>query len=119
MKKKEEISRGVLGHANPLAPYNPRKNLKVKTKFCAICGILDANLKKCSTLKFMMNISFVLSICFHRSIILIFIEKSMLVDSFSHTKKYFSVIFDFHLRENPCFHDQFQAMKTRTQFCLF
>ena len=50
-----------------------------KTKICAIWGILDENLKKSSTLKFIMNISFVLSICIHRSIILIFIEKNMLV----------------------------------------
>ena len=56
---------GAQGHA-------PWKILKVKTEFCAIWGILEANLHN---LKFMMNISFVPSICIHRSIILIFIEK--------------------------------------------
>ena len=40
-------------------------------------------MKKHSTLKFMTNISFVPSVCIHRSIILIFLEKkSMLVDFF-------------------------------------
>ena len=36
----------------------PRKFLKVETKICAIWGILEANLKKSSTLMFMMNITF-------------------------------------------------------------
>ena len=48
----------------------PGKILKVETKICAIWGILEANLKKSSTLKFMTNISFVSSIRNHRSIIL-------------------------------------------------
>ena len=47
----------------------PRKILKVETKICAVLGILEANLKKSSTLKFIMNISFLTSICIHRSII--------------------------------------------------
>ena len=51
----------------------PRKSLKVETKICAIWSILEANLKKSSTLMFMMNISFVLWICIHRSTIFIFI----------------------------------------------
>ena len=67
-------------------------------------------MKKSSTLKFITNISFVPSICIHRSIILIFIEKSMLADFFPHGKKYFPVIFDFHFRENPRFCDEFQAL---------
>ena len=49
---------------------------------CAIWGILEANLKKSSTLRFMTNISFVPSKCIHRPITLIFIEKNMLVDFF-------------------------------------
>ena len=43
----------------------PRKMLKVKTKICAIWNNLEANLKKSSTLKFIMNISFVPSIRIH------------------------------------------------------
>ena len=55
--------------------------------------------------------SHVCSICIHRSIILIFIEKkkSMLVDFFSR-QKYFSAIFDFHFCKNPSFRDEFQAL---------
>ena len=68
MSKKEDISRGVRGHAPP-------EILKVEIKICATWGILEANLKKSSTLMFMMNISFVPSICSHRSTIFIFIEK--------------------------------------------
>ena len=49
---------------------------KVETKICAIWGNLGAILKKSSTPKFIMNISFVPSICIHRSIILIFTEKT-------------------------------------------
>ena len=56
-------------------------------------------MKKPSTLKFIMNISFLPSVCIHRSIILIFIEK-----------KVSSAIFDFHFHENPRFHDEFQAL---------
>ena len=55
----------------------PRKILKVEIKICAIWGILEANLKKSSTLMLMLNISFVPSICIHRSIIFIFIEKNL------------------------------------------
>ena len=46
-----------------------------ETKICAIWGILEANLKKSSTLKSITNISFVPSICIHRSIILFFAEQ--------------------------------------------
>ena len=60
-------------------------------------------------LHFTTNISFVPSICIHRSIILIFIEKSMLVNFFPR-KIYFATIFNFHFRENPRFHDKFQAL---------
>ena len=74
---------GVRGYAPP-PPCTPRKILKVETNLiCAIWGILEANLRKSSTLKFMTNNSFVPSICIHRSIILIFIQKtSILVDFF-------------------------------------
>ena len=64
----------------------PCKILKVKTKIRAIWGILGVNLKKSSTLKFIMNISFLPSICIHRSIILIFIEKKYACRFFSHGK---------------------------------
>ena len=60
----------------------PWKTLKVETKICAIWGILETNLKKSSILKFIRNITFLLSIYIHRSIILIIREKSMLVDFF-------------------------------------
>ena len=58
----------------------PWNILKVETKICAIGGILGANLKKSGTLKFIMNISFLPSVCIYRSIILTFAEKSMFVD---------------------------------------
>ena len=86
-KKKEEISWGVWGHA-------PQKILKVETKICVLWGILGANLKISSTLKFTMNISFVPSICIYRSIILIFIEKGMLIDFFPTENVFFR---DFQL----------------------
>ena len=107
--KTEEISRGEGWRGVRACPPLPTPSPEVETKICAIWGILEANLKKCSTLKFMTNISFVPSICIHRSIILIFIEKSMLVDFFPR-KKYFSAIFDFHFRENPRFPDEFPAL---------
>ena len=34
----------------------------------------------------------------------------MRVDFFP-TDIYFSAIFDFNIRENPCFHDEFQALQ--------
>ena len=67
------------------------------------------NFKKSNTLKFMMNISFVPSICIHRSTILIFTEKSILVEFFP-TENFFPVIFKFHFHENPRFCDKFQAL---------
>ena len=98
-KKKEEISRGVRGHA-------PRKILKVETKICAVWGILEANLKKSSTLKFIMNISFLTSICIHRSITLIFTGKKLCLSILFQQKIFFSMIFDFHFRENPRFRNE-------------
>ena len=74
LKEKKRI---FLGGPRGMPPPPPRKILKVKTKICAIWGILEANLKKSSTLMFMMNISFVPSICIHRSIIFILIEKKI------------------------------------------
>ena len=96
--KEKKKRRKYLGGSRGMLPW---KMLKVGTKVCAVCGILEANLKKSSTLKFIlnisflpsiciyrsenlkksstlkfiMNISFLPSICIHRSIILIFIEK--------------------------------------------
>ena len=70
----------------------PLKILKVETKICAIWGILEVNLKKSSTLKLKMNISFVLIFIDLKkksmlvSFVLIFIDltkkKSMLLDFF-------------------------------------
>ena len=80
MEKKEEISRGSGGML-------PRKILKVETKICAIWGILEANLKKSSTLMFMMNISVVTSICNHRSTIFIFNKKNSTKKNKKQTKK--------------------------------
>ena len=74
----------------------PRKILKVKTKICAVWGILEANLKKYSTLKFIMNISCLTSICIHRSIISIFIGKKVCISIFFPT-------------ENTFFHDFISA----------
>ena len=60
----------------PVGPLNRRKSAdRRKNPMSAIWGILEANLKKSSTLMLMMNISFVPSICIHRSIIFNFIEK--------------------------------------------
>ena len=88
----------------------PWKILKVKTKICAIWGILEANLKKFSILKFMMNISFLPLICIQRSITLISMgKKSMLVDFFPR-KIFCSTIFDFHLSGNPRFREEFPAL---------
>ena len=83
MKKKRKFLGGVW------------KSLTVETKICAISDILEANLKESSTIKFIMNTSFVPSICIHGSIILIFIEKSMLVDFFPHGKYFFPRFSDF------------------------
>ena len=71
MQKERTFLGGDPGTCPPPPP--PRKMLKFETKICAIWAILEAYLKKCSTLKSMMNISFVPSICIHRSIILNFI----------------------------------------------
>ena len=67
----------------------PRKILKVQTKICAVWGILEANLKKSSTLKFIMNISFLTSICIHRSITLIFTGKKVCLSIFFPTEIFF------------------------------
>ena len=89
----------------------PRTILKVETNICAVWGILKANLKKSSTLKFIMNVSFLTSICIHRSIILIFVGKKVCLSIFFHRKKFFSMIFDFHFCENPCFRDKLANIK--------
>ena len=73
-------------------------------------------MKKSSTLKFIMKISFLLLICIHRSIILIFIEKkSMLINFFP--RKIFCSETDFHFHENPRFCDEFQGL-TDAHFTL-
>ena len=82
----------------------------VKTKTCAIWGILETNLKKCSTLKFMMNITILHSqihhLNFHR-------KKVCLLISFPR-KRFFSAVFDFHFRENPRFRYESQALVKHT-----
>ena len=85
-----------------------------ETKICAIWGIPEENLKKSSTLKFILCISFLPSICIHRSIILIFKEKSMLVDFFP-GKMFCFAILNFHFHENPCFCDECQALHHATK----
>ena len=59
-EKKELILGG--SRSIPPPPTLPRDNFESQTKICAIWGILETNLKKFNTLKFMMNISFVPSI---------------------------------------------------------
>ena len=86
----------------------PWKILKVETKICAIWGILEANLKKSSTLKFIMNISFVPSVCIYRSIILTFIGKKYAFRFFP--RNIIFLRFDFNFRENPHFLDKLQAL---------
>ena len=93
-----------------LEAFSPRKFLKVETKICAIWGILEANLKKSSTQKFIVNISILPSICIHRSIILIFIEKNACLLIFLPWQIFRSAIFDFHFHKNPRFRDEFQAL---------
>ena len=83
LKKKK---RNYLGGSGGMLP---RKILKVKTKICAVWGILEANLKKSSTLKFIMNVSFLTSICIHRSITLIFIGKKVCISLFFQQKFFF------------------------------
>ena len=74
------------------------KILKVETNLtCAVRGILEVNLKKSSTLKFMMNISFVPSIFIHRSIILIFMEEKYSCWFFPPTKNIFSPRFSIFI----------------------
>ena len=73
----------------------PWQILKVETKICANRGILEVNLKKSGALKFIMNISFVPSICIHRSIILILIERSTLVYFFPPWNSFFPQFFIF------------------------
>ena len=112
MKKKRKFLGGSGGMPLPSPPPPPPhppcwKILKVETKICAIFGILEANLKKCSTPKFMTNISFVPSICIHRSITLIFTEKKYACRFFSMEN-----IFDIHFRENPRFCDEYQALSS-------
>ena len=58
----------------------------------------------------MMNVSFVPSICIHRSIILIFIEKKYACRFLFPPKIFSPAIFDFYFQENPRFHDKFQAL---------
>ena len=85
-KKRKYLGGGGGGGGDGMLP---RKILKVETKICAVWGILEANLKKSSTLKFIMNISFQTSICIYRSIILIFTGKKVCLRIFSNGKYLF------------------------------
>ena len=90
----------------------PQKILKVETKICAIGSILEVNLKKSSTLKFMTNISFC-TFSLHSQIHhLNFHRKNYACRFFFPQKIFFPMIFDFHFRENPRFCDKFQALNT-------
>ena len=75
-------------------PPPTQENVESQDQNLCNWGILEANLKKCSTLKFMTNISFVSSICIHRSIVLIFIKKKYACRFFSQ-KIYFFRDFRF------------------------
>ena len=88
----------------------PPKILNIETKICAIWGILKANLKKSSTLKFIMNISFVPSVWIHRVMISIFIPKKVSLSIFFPQNTFFPMNFGFQFRENPHFHDKFLAL---------
>ena len=82
-KKTEELSRRMRRHA-PL-----EKNLKVETKICAILRHSGGKFEQSSTLKivkFTMKSSFLSSVCIHRSITLIFIEKKYVYRFFSNGK---------------------------------
>ena len=68
----------------------------------------------CGTLKFMTNISFAPSICIHRSIILIFIEKKYACQFFSPRKIHF---FHDFLYSFPHFNDEFQALLSDLSVC--
>ena len=72
-------------------------------------------MKKSSTLKFIMNISFLISIFIRRSIILIFIGEKVCLSIFFQWKNFFSTIFDFHFRENPRFRDETGKLETKEQ----
>ena len=67
-------------------------------------------MKKSSTVKFIMKISFLPSICIHRSMILIFIGKKVCLSIFPPQKIFCSAIFDFPVRKNPRFCEEFQAL---------
>ena len=56
-EKKKKFLGGSRACLSPPPPPPPRKILKVETKICAIWRILGANLKKCSTLKFLLIFS--------------------------------------------------------------
>ena len=86
--------------------------LKVQTKICAIWSILEANLKKSSTLKYTMNTSFIPSICIQTSIILIYIEKKYTCRLFSPRKNFFPAIFLFSFPWESSVCDKFQALSS-------
>ena len=60
-------------------------------------------MKKSSTLKFIMNISFLTSICIHRSIIFIFIGKKVCLSIFFQTENIFSHDFRFSFPRESSF----------------
>ena len=58
-------------------PPSPRKFWKSRLKYVQFEAFWKAHVKKSSTLKFILEISFVPLICIHRSTILIFIEQTV------------------------------------------
>ena len=94
-------------------PPSPRTILKFKLKsvqFEAFWRQIWRNLAH----KFITNISFVPSICIHRSIISILIGKEKVCLSiFFPWIICFSAISYFHFRENPRFRAKFQALNTQ------
>ena len=110
MKKKRTFLGGSGGMPPHPLPPPPKTFESQDQKLCNL-RYSGGYLKKCSTLKFIMNISFVPSIWIHRSIILIFIGKKVCLSIFFPRKIYFSAIFYFHFRDNPCSRDEFKALK--------
>ena len=96
--KKEEISKGSRGML-------PQTILKVKTKTCAIWGILAVNLKKSSTLKFMTNIQFCILNLHENSQVhhLNFIEKNSMLADFFPTENIFLSNFRFSFPRESLF----------------
>ena len=117
-KKKKRKLLGSFGSMAPPPPPSPWKLLKVETKICAIWGILEANLKKSSTLKFMMNISFVPSICHHWRVVLKKKGKKVWLSIFSHRNYFFPAIFWLSFPRESLFPRQIPGSVAYSSYCL-